>query len=364
MIIIPHTLSIITTHKCTAACDHCCFNCSPQVSHQMPVSRMHDYIDQATAIPSIQAVVFTGGECFLLGKDLDALVKRSSDHGFNTRFVSNGYWATSREVARKRLSRLIDNGLSEANFSTGDAHSKFVPPEYVRNGAIEAAAAGLTTVIMVELFEKSQFNFEAFVDDSEFEKFLDNGQIVINNSPWMSFKGETSLTYTEKHLNFHKEQTACSTALKVLAITPTQKLIACCGLPLEEIPELCLGDLTKASISDIIQSQNDDFIKIWIHLEGPDAIVDYARQFDDTIHKLHQKAHVCDKCRAMYHDKRVIEIVKKNPPKHTDRLIDQYFQSLMFVKSESAIERDVETYKKACSLKIAREIRKIAVASV
>ncbi|MBX7157446.1 MAG: radical SAM protein [Verrucomicrobiae bacterium] len=361
MIIVPHTLSIITTHKCTAACDHCCFNCSPQVPHQMTAARIHGYIDQATEIPSIQAIVFTGGECFLLGKELDALVRRSSNHGFGTRFVSNGYWATSREIARKRLSRLVDNGLLEANFSTGDAHSRYVPPEYVRNGAIEAAAAGLTTVIMVELFEKSQFDFEAFVDDAEFKKFLDKGQIIINNSPWMSFKGETSLTYTEKHLDFHKDQKACTTALKVLAITPTEKLIACCGLPLEEIPELCLGDLTKKSIKEIIQSQNDDFIKIWIHVEGPDAVIDYARQFDSTIPKQHEKAHVCDKCRAMYHDKRVIEIVKKSPPKHMDRIINKYLQSLMFIKTEAAIECDVEFYKASCSLKSAREIRKLAL---
>ena len=72
-------------------CDHCCFSCSPKVEKTIPTANLHKYIDQAAEIDSFRLVVFTGGECFLLGDDLDALVRRASGHKFLTRFVSNGY---------------------------------------------------------------------------------------------------------------------------------------------------------------------------------------------------------------------------------------------------------------------------------
>ena len=89
--ILPHTLSIITTHQCTAACEHCCFTCTPYVTKAIPHERLDSLIDEATEIPTIKIVVFTGGECFLLGRKLDDLIARANSHGLITRVVTNGY---------------------------------------------------------------------------------------------------------------------------------------------------------------------------------------------------------------------------------------------------------------------------------
>lgn len=63
-IINPQILTLITTYKCTAACENCCFNCSPQYSRLMSISEIKEYISTCKAtFPSIKVVVFTGGEC-------------------------------------------------------------------------------------------------------------------------------------------------------------------------------------------------------------------------------------------------------------------------------------------------------------
>jgi hypothetical protein len=339
MLINPHTLSLITTHRCTAACDHCCFSCSPTVLDHIPIPTLHRYIDEVTEVKSLQVVVFTGGECFLLGKDLDMLVKRASGYGYFTRFVSNGYWAINPAAARRRLEPLIANGLTEANFSTGDNHMVYVKPEYVRNGAVAACDMGITTIVTIELFQESIFPLETFLSDPELKKHLDSGKLALKLAPWMKFKGKSPLSFNKKYLKYIEqartpETGGCYTALKVLAISPTQQLFACCGLPVEDIEEMHLGSLSNATIKEVLNRTPDDFIKIWVHLQGPDAVIRYARRFDPTIPFPDQSAHICDSCRYMYHNKRIKQIVMENPPPNAKEITDLYFHSLLLPTPE------------------------------
>lgn len=333
MIITPHTLSLLVTKRCTAACDHCCFTCNPHRQESIPIPNLYKYIEQATIFPTMRVVVFTGGECFLLGKDLDGLVKHASGFGFITRFVSNGYWASSRDTARKRLQRLKDGGLREANFSTGDCHAEWVNPAYVRYGAMAAVDLGITSVIACEVFRGSQFNMEEFLSDPEFSELVDKGKIILRLSPWMTFEGKRDLKQTDSYLNVMRDDRigggACTTALKVLAITAEEDLIGCCGLTMDYIDEVHLGSLKNESIGQIVKRLPDDFIKIWIHLYGPDAIIRYAQKIDPTIERPANMAHICDVCRYMYNHPKIKQLVMDNPPPNMKQILDQYYHSLM-----------------------------------
>ena len=346
MLVTPHTLSLITTHRCTAACDHCCFSCSPDVLDHIPIPNLYRYIHEAAELPTMKVVVFTGGECFLLGKELDNLIKTAAGHGFFTRFVSNGYWAISPKAARKRMEQLVACGLTEANFSTGDQHAVYVKPEYVLNGAVAAAELGLTTIVTVELFKESKFPFEEFISQPTFKQHLETGKLAIKLAPWMKFKGDSALGFNKKYLEFvetaRSPQAGCYTALKVLAISPRQQLFACCGLPVEDIEEMHLGSLLNASIKEVLSRTPDDFVKIWVHLHGPDAVIKYAQKFDPSIPFPKNAAHICDACRFMYHDKRIKKIVMENPPPNIKDIMNVYFQSLLMpmrdVKHSEAVQ--------------------------
>ncbi|HAB17773.1 MAG TPA: hypothetical protein PLX89_06365 [Verrucomicrobiota bacterium] len=364
MLVAPHTLSIITTHRCTAACDHCCFDCTSDRGHpSIPIPNIHRYIEQASEVKSFRLVVFTGGECFLLGRDLDDCVSTATRQGFKSRFVSNGYWATSPAVARRRLESLQSRGLLEANFSTGDAHMAYVRPEYVRNGAMAAADLGLTVFIMLELHAGSRFDFEGFVGEPAFRPYLESKRVVIQNSPWMRFNGKESLAYTREYMQdmSNGRQRGCSTILNVIAITPTESLVSCCGLTLEQIEELHLGSLRERTVGEILRSAPDDFLKVWVHLQGPDAVLRYARSVDPTIGLPDNSAHICEICRSMYHDPKVVAAVMRNPPPFRAALMQEYVMNLVKPIAESQFDSSTAAYKEVCTVKRMRTMRKTAL---
>ncbi|HZV35637.1 MAG TPA: hypothetical protein VFB72_13770, partial [Verrucomicrobiae bacterium] len=242
-------------------------------------------------------------------------------------------------VARRRLEKLISCGLTEANFSTGDQHGAYVKPEYVLNGLLAACELGLTTVVTIELFQESVFPVDDFISHPDVERYIEKGRLAIKLAPWMKFKGKSPLSFTKKYLEFvdqaRKPETGgCQTALKVISISPRQQLFACCGLPVEEIEELHLGSLLNASIKEVLSRAPDDFIKIWVHLYGPDAVIRYARQFDPSIPFPDQAAHICDACRAMYHNKRIREVVMQHPPPNVKDVMDFYFQTMLLPPQE------------------------------
>ena len=109
------TITILPTYKCTAACQDCCFGSNPSIEGRIPQYKILHYIEEAAKI-GIKTVVFSGGESFILGKDLDEALWHATKNDLMTRVVTNGYWATTENNARKRLEDLQFAGLTELNF--------------------------------------------------------------------------------------------------------------------------------------------------------------------------------------------------------------------------------------------------------
>ena len=91
--VFPQTLTILVTYQCTAACPQCCFECTPQIKGRIPTHKILNYIDAAhESFPNLKLIVFSGGECFLLGDDLVTIVSHAHGKGLSVRCVTNGYW--------------------------------------------------------------------------------------------------------------------------------------------------------------------------------------------------------------------------------------------------------------------------------
>ena len=177
MIIFPHTLSLITTHHCTASCDNCCFDCSPKITKRLSLETMKRLILDTNNIPSISSVVFTGGECFTLKEDLNELVLLASSLGHNTRCITNGYWAVSICAATRRLESLVKNGLKEINFSTGTFHQKYVKQSNIINGVLASVDLGLRVVVNIEYCNESELFASEFLKDPRIKDLSDKRQI-------------------------------------------------------------------------------------------------------------------------------------------------------------------------------------------
>lgn len=317
MFIRPRLLSLITTRQCTAACDHCCFGCSPVQSAAIPVERLRSLIDEAAAFGTFETVGFTGGECFLLGKALDALVARARDHGLRTRVVTNGYWATAPQVARNRIGALREAGLNEVHLSTGTFHARYVPVERVLHAARAAAGAGLITTVWIEEREGSAFDtaaVHAALDDLAREQ-----RLYIGRQPWIEsvHGGEARLAHDPSLSRFAAaEGRGCGSVLDIVSVTPEQQVLACCGFTMDAIPDLRLGSVAERALGDVLTDAPNDFLKYWIHVEGPEAVLEFVRRFVPDYRLPVESPAMCQTCLHLHRD----EVAQRTIFEHLDAL--------------------------------------------
>ncbi|WP_460058742.1 radical SAM protein [Pseudolactococcus yaeyamensis] len=143
------TLAFTLFSKCNAACSMCCFECSPQRIEKLDVARVKEYIDEAAEIDEITTISFTGGEPFLKYNLLLDLVKYAAATGKRVTTISNGFWATSKEIATERLAELKANGLQHLSTSHDFFHKEFIKTEYVANLLSAAGSLGVPSTLAI-----------------------------------------------------------------------------------------------------------------------------------------------------------------------------------------------------------------------
>ncbi len=315
---LPISLTILPTYQCTAACHDCCFASNPGVKGRVSLENILKYIDQAAEMKTIELVVFSGGEAFLLGDDLDVAIRHANSKGLLTRIVTNAYWATSIETAQKRLSKLKEAGLTELNASTGDYHQEFVPIKNVINATIASLSLGMPMCIMVESREGRKFSKKNIYSDEKLALVLKDPAkkkiFHLVESPWIgnydneSVKQSESVYLNRNNLQFRR---GCDSVLANIVVTPYEKLGACCGLPREQIPELNVGSLKENTVQELYDEALGDFMKIWLFVEGPEHILAWAATKDPSIDWENKYSHQCDSCRALYHEPKIKKVIMK-----------------------------------------------------
>jgi len=96
----------------------------------------------------------------------------------------------------------------------------------------------------------------------------------------------------------------CSQIFHNIVVTPHDQLAACCGLTFEHIPELKMGDLNHSSMKELFDEGIWDFLKIWIHVEGPGTILRrlFGSEINEEFKNIH---HICQACAIMHLDPRI-----------------------------------------------------------
>jgi hypothetical protein len=327
----PETLTLIATYQCTAACENCCFGSHPGIRKRLSLDRILHHIDQAAALGSIKLVVFTGGECFLLGNDLVQAVARCSLHGLATRCVSNGYWATSERSAMARLRPLAQAGLGDLNVSTGDAHQEFIPLDRIVNAMKAAAELNMRALVVVEAKQQRTFSSAALRADPRWAELEAGDKVrfppLTFESPWMSMDPSAPLEQPERKCACRgnlARRAGCDSVLRTVVVTPEETLGACCGLTREQIPELNAGSLREASMASLVDSMCNDFLKIWVSVDGPAHILAWAAERDPEIQWEGRFAHHCDSCRFMYSDPRVRAVISAHWQEAADDVLFRF----------------------------------------
>lgn len=308
----PESIGIITTYKCTAMCADCCFSCSPKLSNMLDLSSIKKIIDDVRAFSDLKMVIWTGGEAFLLKETLIKGIKYASENGFESRVVSNGFWAVTISEAKKKLLSLKEVGLIELNISTGDNHQKFVDFDNVMNAIYAASELKIQSAIMVESHKYAEFGLERIQKHPLFKKIQQKHsdflpQIV--NSPWVSLKNDKKYDYDK--ISKVDIEYGCDHIFNHVTVDADYDVLSCCGITVKQIPEMRIGDFREKSIKSCYEAQASDLLKKWIFTAGPINILKQVIEWDNSIF-IPKFAHYCQSCLFLHNNDKVKNIICNN----------------------------------------------------
>jgi hypothetical protein len=313
---------------------HCCFDSNPGITERLSYSDIVKFIDEALAFSSLKLVVFSGGECFLLGDDLVKAVEYASERGLLTRCVTNGYWAESIVNGKRRLKELARAGLNELNISTGDFHQEWVPEQAVINAAQLGIEEDLDmTLIMVECRKERRVTANHLMANPQFKNLWNNttrDKLQLIESPWMPMSSKETIEQPNSNMlnryNLHKKK-GCSNILKTIVINPSKEVGYCCGLTRERIPSL--NDVwTQGSLFSKLEEAGRDFMKIWLLVDGPEKILAWAATRDPSIKWEDIYSHHCQVCLALFENPIVQKSILDNYKERIDDVLLRYSMQL------------------------------------
>lgn len=305
---ISRTLSVMLTYQCNAACADCGTFSSPKDRNHVPLSHVKDVLEQAKTLGFVN-VVFTGGEATLRWDDLKEALAYSRMLGFPTRLVTNAGWATGRDEAQKRLDELVEAGLDEINFSTGDEHAKFIPISNIAHAVVASLRRSLRTVVMIEVREQAGISKDNIVQLLESEGVASSNLLSFVESPWMPTNGlktgshPIGIAANAANLAARK---GCDSVLQTYVLQGNGRFASCCGLGMRRVRELQHGWVSKdGKLSDAIQDAEDDLIKQALHIMGPEKLLARAAAHNPNIEWENLYAHRCHACLRIFQDEAV-----------------------------------------------------------
>ncbi|MGT2625534.1 radical SAM protein [Streptococcus thoraltensis] len=330
----PRTAAILMTYQCVAECDECCFSCSPRLKGtSLNFDTIKNFLNKVKELGNVKVVVFSGGECFIEFKLLVQSIKYAHDLGFLTRCVTNGFWGTSLESARKRVKFLKESGLSEINFSTGDSHQKFVPVENVLRCSIASIEQGLLTCVAVETNSSKKFKVEDFINHSLYSKYIKNKKysklLKVMPTIWVSFHTDTVYNFDKSILKGNDD--GCDGIFDTVALEPRGDVVGCCGLTSNDISELHLGKVIDSNLDELLSVHHNDFLKIWIFVEGPKKIVETASKWSGE--PIPNFAHKCLYCAYLYNDVSLLEAIKAHYLEIREDILKRYLEKVIVFNS-------------------------------
>lgn len=307
----PESFTILPTYRCNAACRECCFESHSGIRHRMSRDELLRLIRRVrTELPSVRYVVLTGGEVTLLRKDLLDAISLLTELGLGSRIVTNGHWARTENDAARWIDDLVSAGLNELNLSTGDEHLEWVPVESVARAALHAARRQLLTIVTIEGSADARFRLEEFQRLPQIRELLSDKNIrkwfLAMTNVWMPFHAETGIR-PEPH---NPPSKGCDNIFENFVANPYGSLMSCCGLTMEYIPEMKVGRVDEPrTLQQVYSGQFEDLLKLWIWLDGTQAIFDLAVQRSGQSIPC-TSPHHCAICAQLYRDPRLRSSVR------------------------------------------------------
>ena len=276
----PFRVGLLLTERCNIACAHCWLEPPPDGA-DMPLDKAKSYIDQASEIPTVEWISFTGGEPFLLPGLLDTLVGYVSGKWLRSECVTNCSWADTLEKAEESLRALKGSGLDVLNVSADDFHQRFVPLDYVGNCFEAAKRLGLRTVIMSAARRGGNLRLSEIVRSmgSEEIKIMGDGKppgehsAIAVESGFIPVGRGAELPREEWLIGDSPTEGPCRLVLRDIGVNPYGELLACCSAA-SVLERGHLGNVVETGLRELLADAWDQPLFRILAEHGPTRLAD------------------------------------------------------------------------------------------
>jgi MoaA/NifB/PqqE/SkfB family radical SAM enzyme len=292
----PEGLAILYTYKCNFLCEHCSINSSPIENEVLEFKYIEKIINEAYYIPSIKLISFTGGEPTLFPSILKKGISLANVKGFDTRLVTNAWWARTYEYSLKFLKELKDLGLREINISFDIFHKKYLDKLGGERNIVNAVRASLDLGLKVAI-AVAKIN-SSYIDSNYLRNILGElyGKVELIIEGFISWTGRARVKINRTQIGRSSSSISNTTGCKyigtTLALHPDGRITVCCGhvINVKEANWIVtIGNIKTESLYKLIEKMRVNPFLWYIHLKGPHTLVWKFNSNEDI-------KHICEGC--------------------------------------------------------------------
>lgn len=299
-------VDFLLTFKCPSKCKHCSYKAGPERSGHMKLADAEKYLEELADTQPLQSIGAHGGEPFLYFELLKHIMEKAKELEVQgTWTITNGYWAKTKALAKRKLVELKEAGLKSMTFSVDGFHQEYIPLENVRNGIEAAVSVGLNRVCVDSYFLGSPNSDNVYNDlTKKAIKSLRNLDKVEIYTRQASFKGRAAELLT-KYVDLKAEPPTGKCPLpfwiggdlkspETVEIDFEGNVTLC--------PGICIGNTKNQSLAQILQSYDclEHPILSIIAEEGPLGLLKIAtaKGFEQN-QKFVNECHLCYEMRKI-----------------------------------------------------------------
>lgn len=324
----PLNLTVMTTDFCTAQCDHCLVNSSPNRKSKLKNSQIITAIDSIHALGELSVVVFAGGEPTVLGPHLLDAIAHAHDKGISTRLVTNSCWAKTPEKAKSTVLSFKEAGLDEINLSLDDFHEPYIETQNVVNAFKACKNMGFNSVsIATSTSAATKITPEVIADlvgeqlpvahlKDELVNYNDyrgqDGTVYFISTGTLQCIGRAREKLDDCYFEYKtldELSGGCHYFANYCALSPNNTILSCCGVEANGNDILDFGSLDKSDAEVIFEAQNGNLIGLAISKIGPANLLKIAHEIDPFCGIKEKYTSVCHACEALTTNKRIIRVL-------------------------------------------------------
>lgn len=310
-------LGIAIADKCNAACEMCCFRCSPNGKHELSSELIKDVIRQASEVEGMQAVGFSGGEAFLFFDLLLDCSAYAKSLGLAVVINTNGFWGRNEKRALEMLKALKAAGVEVICFSTDRYHQQYVPLEDLRTAVRLTHAMGIA--VDINIMETAHSDDIVRITEALRPEIYDT---VVNHHPMLPIgkalenmqEGDFVDNTDSKsaHCLFRGDPSLCFDG----------NYYMCCSQFSREIPRLNLGSAKEIAFKDLGKRiSSDDYLYVMLR-NGFGWYVDQARELGYDIPE--RVCTACHCCYLIFRNQKLLDDIKDRVAEEAGRLRIQH----------------------------------------